>query len=61
MDEVACAQADANPKLVLNEAEVRRFNQHLYVVKETKDLSNWQSDISMEECLVLPDGLGSYT
>ncbi|UPR35061.1 tRNA lysidine(34) synthetase TilS [Vibrio cyclitrophicus] len=57
-DEVACAQADANPKLVLNEAEVRRFNQHLYVVKETKDLSNWQSDISMEECLVLPDGLG---
>ncbi|UPR51477.1 tRNA lysidine(34) synthetase TilS [Vibrio cyclitrophicus] len=57
-DEVACAQADANPKLVLNEVEVRRFNQHLYVVKETKDLSNWQSDISMEECLVLPDGLG---
>ncbi|UPR48175.1 tRNA lysidine(34) synthetase TilS [Vibrio cyclitrophicus] len=57
-DEVACAQVDANPKLVLNEAEVRRFNQHLYVVKETKDLSNWQSDISMEECLVLPDGLG---
>ncbi|WP_122082252.1 tRNA lysidine(34) synthetase TilS [Vibrio coralliirubri] len=57
-DEVACAQADANPKLVLNEVEVRRFNHQLYVVKETKDLSNWQSDISMEESLVLPDGLG---
>ncbi|MEZ8820465.1 tRNA lysidine(34) synthetase TilS [Vibrio sp. 10N.222.54.A1] len=57
-DEVACAQADANPKLVLNEVEVRRFNHQLHVVKETKDLSNWQSDISMEESLVLPDGLG---
>ncbi len=57
-DEVACAQADANPKLVLNEVEVRRFNHQLYVVKETKDLSNWQSDISMEESLVLPDDLG---
>ncbi|MEZ8942989.1 tRNA lysidine(34) synthetase TilS [Vibrio sp. 10N.222.54.B12] len=57
-DEVACAQADANPKLVLNEVEVRRFNHQLHVVKETKDLSNWQSDISMEESLVLPGGLG---
>ncbi|WP_061018605.1 tRNA lysidine(34) synthetase TilS [Vibrio splendidus] len=57
-DEVACAQVDANPKLVLNEVEVRRFNHQLYVVKETKDLSNWQSDISMEDSLVLPDDLG---
>ncbi|MEZ8060299.1 tRNA lysidine(34) synthetase TilS [Vibrio splendidus] len=57
-DEVACAQADANPKLVLNDAEVRRFNHQLYLVRETKDLSNWQSDISMEGSLVLPDGLG---
>jgi tRNA(Ile)-lysidine synthase len=56
--EVACAQADANPKLVLNDAEVRRFNHQLYLVRETKDLSNWQSDISMEGSLVLPDGLG---
>ncbi|MDH5887076.1 tRNA lysidine(34) synthetase TilS [Vibrio splendidus] len=57
-DEVACAQADANPKLVLNDAEVRRFNHQLYLVRETKDLSNWQSDISMEGSLVLPDCLG---
>ncbi|TVU63801.1 tRNA lysidine(34) synthetase TilS [Vibrio atlanticus] len=57
-DEVACAQADANPKLVLDNAEVRRFNHQLYLVKETKDLSNWQSDISMGQSLVLPDGLG---
>ncbi|WP_060982521.1 tRNA lysidine(34) synthetase TilS [Vibrio splendidus] len=57
-DEVACAQADANPKLVLNEVEVRRFNHQLYVVKETKDLSSWQSNISMGDSLVLPDGLG---
>ena len=57
-DEVACAQADANPKLVLNEVEIRRFNHQLYVVKETKDLSSWQSNISMGDSLVLPDGLG---
>ncbi|MEZ9300362.1 tRNA lysidine(34) synthetase TilS [Vibrio splendidus] len=57
-DEVACAQADANPKLVLNDAEVRRFNHQLYLVRETKDLSDWQSDLSMGESLTLPDGLG---
>ncbi|RLQ15992.1 tRNA lysidine(34) synthetase TilS [Vibrio sp. SBT000027] len=57
-DEVACAQADANPKLVLNDAEVRRFNHQLYLVRETKDLSDWQSHLSMGESLTLPDGLG---
>ncbi|WP_139684060.1 tRNA lysidine(34) synthetase TilS [Vibrio tasmaniensis] len=56
--EVACAQADANPKFVLNEVEIRRFNHQLYLVQDTKDLSNWQSDISMEDSLVLPDSLG---
>ncbi|MFA0406836.1 tRNA lysidine(34) synthetase TilS [Vibrio splendidus] len=57
-DEVACAQADANPKLVLNDAEVRRFNHQLYLVRETKDLSDWQSHLSMGESVMLPDGLG---
>ncbi|MEZ8784353.1 tRNA lysidine(34) synthetase TilS [Vibrio splendidus] len=57
-DEVACAQADANPKLVLNDAEVRRFNHQLYLVRETKDLSDWQSHLSMGESVTLPDGLG---
>ncbi|WP_286294504.1 tRNA lysidine(34) synthetase TilS [Vibrio apostichopi] len=57
-DEVACAQADANPKLVLNDAEVRRFNHQLYLVQDTKDLSSWQSGLSIGENLELPDGLG---
>ena len=57
-DEVACAQADANPKLVLNDAEVRRFNHQLYLVRQTKDLSDWQSHLSIGESLMLPDGLG---
>jgi len=57
-DEVACAQADANPKLVLNDVEIRRFNNQLYLVQDTQDLSSWQSDISAEGSLVLPDGLG---
>ncbi|MEZ8040517.1 tRNA lysidine(34) synthetase TilS [Vibrio sp. 1F263] len=57
-DEVACAQADANPKLVLNDVEVRRFNYQLYLVEETNDLSDWQSTLSIGDNLVLPDGLG---
>ncbi|MGF1799237.1 tRNA lysidine(34) synthetase TilS [Vibrio gigantis] len=57
-EEVACAQLDANPKLVLNGVEVRRFNQKLYLVRETKDLSGWQGDVSIGGRLVLPDGLG---
>ncbi len=57
-DEVACAQADANPKLVLNDVEIRRFNNQLYLVQDTKDLSNWESEILIDENLLLPDGLG---
>ncbi|MEZ9686013.1 tRNA lysidine(34) synthetase TilS [Vibrio atlanticus] len=57
-DEVACAQADANPKLVLNDVEVRRFNYQLYLVEESNDLSDWQSTLSIGDNLVLPDGSG---
>ncbi|UPR29338.1 tRNA lysidine(34) synthetase TilS [Vibrio crassostreae] len=57
-DEVACAQADANPKLVLDEIEVRRFNHQLYIVKETKDLSSWHADVVLGDSLQLPGGLG---
>ncbi|MFA0114541.1 tRNA lysidine(34) synthetase TilS [Vibrio sp. 10N.261.46.E11] len=57
-DEVACAQADANPKLVLNDVEIRRFNHQLYIVKETKDLSSWHADVVLGDSLQLPDGLG---
>lgn len=60
-EEVACAQLDANPKLVLNGVEVRRFNQTLYLVRETKDLSGWQGDVSVGGRLVLPDGLGGVS
>lgn len=57
-EEVACAQRDANPKLILNGVEVRRFNQKLYLVRETKDLSGWQGDVSVGGRLLLPDSLG---
>jgi tRNA(Ile)-lysidine synthase len=60
-EEVACAQLDANPKLVLNGVEVRRFNQKLYLVRETKDLSGWQGDIAIGGKLLLPDGLGDVS
>ena len=46
-DEVACAQADANPKLVLNEVEVRRFNHQLYIVKSIfRSLCRYRYDCS---------------
>ncbi|MFI3273001.1 tRNA lysidine(34) synthetase TilS [Vibrio sp.] len=57
-NEVACAQADANPKLVLNDVEVRRFNHQLYIVKEARDLSSWHADVVLGDSLQLPDGLG---
>lgn len=60
-DEVACAQVDANPKLVLNGVEVRRFNHKLYLVQESKDVSLWQGDITVGEPLALPDGLGKVS
>ncbi|MFA0125922.1 tRNA(Ile)-lysidine synthetase, partial [Vibrio sp. 10N.261.48.A2] len=42
----------------LNDAEVRRFNHQLYLVRQTKDLSDWQSGLSIGDNLELPDGLG---
>ncbi len=59
--EVALAQQDANPKLKLKQGEVRRFQNRLYWVAETPDLSDWQSRININSPLALPAHLGELT
>jgi tRNA(Ile)-lysidine synthase len=60
-NEVGLAQQDANPKLQLKQGEVRRFQNRLYWVTETADLTTWQSDIQTDTALVLPERLGELT
>jgi tRNA(Ile)-lysidine synthase len=60
-NEVASAQQDANPKLQLKQGEVRRFQNRLYWVTETADVTKWQSDIQTDTVLVLPEQLGELT
>lgn len=58
-NEVACAQRDANPELVLTNGSIRRFEQRLYWVSQAQDISRWQSIIQLGETVDLPDGLGT--
>ncbi|MEF1245253.1 tRNA lysidine(34) synthetase TilS, partial [Vibrio campbellii] len=53
-NEVALAQQDANPKLQLKQGEVRRFQNRLYWVTETVDVTTWQSAIQTDTALLLP-------
>ncbi|NAX22276.1 tRNA lysidine(34) synthetase TilS [Vibrio sp. V39_P1S14PM300] len=56
--EVACAQQDANPRLKIDQVEVRRFAGHLYLVAHCADVSGWQHPILPDQPLSLPQGLG---
>ncbi|RTZ16125.1 tRNA lysidine(34) synthetase TilS [Vibrio aquaticus] len=56
--EVAMAQKDANPQLVLAGGQVRRYAHRLYLVKEWQSLEQWQSRLEIEQPCTLPDGLG---
>ncbi|WP_045453773.1 tRNA lysidine(34) synthetase TilS [Vibrio campbellii] len=60
-NEVGLAQQDANPKLQLKQGEVRRFQNRLYWVTETVDVTTWQSNIQTDTVLVLPERLGELT
>ncbi|WP_050919698.1 tRNA lysidine(34) synthetase TilS [Vibrio campbellii] len=60
-NEVALAQQDANPKLQLKQGEVRRFQNRLYWVTETVDVTTWQSAIQTDTALLLPEQLGELT
>lgn len=55
---VALAQQDANPKLQLKNGEVRRFQNKLYWVTETAEVTDWQRNIHLDVPLILPERLG---
>ncbi|UPQ88568.1 tRNA lysidine(34) synthetase TilS [Vibrio sinaloensis] len=57
--QVALAQADANPQLQLEQAQVRRFQGRLYLVRQWQSLQTWQQSLTLDSPLLLPDGLGT--
>jgi len=57
--QVALAQADANPQLQLEQAQVRRFQGRLYLVRQWQSLQTWQQRLKLNSPLLLPDGLGT--
>ena len=59
--EVACAQQDANPVLVLGHAEVRRFDNKLFIIESRSSLESWQAELQVGQSLKLPDSLGSLS
>lgn len=59
--QVALAKADANPILQLGQGQVRRFNQRLYFVAQSNDISQWRAEIKLSQPLALPDHLGVLT
>ncbi len=59
--DVALAQPDANPNLVLASGSIRRFKSHLYWVAPQQDVTQWSKPLTMEAPTLLPDGLGELT
>ncbi|EJL6397232.1 tRNA lysidine(34) synthetase TilS [Vibrio navarrensis] len=59
--QVALAKVDANPILQLGQGQVRRFNQRLYFVAQSRDISQWRAEIKLSQSLALPDHLGVLT
>jgi tRNA(Ile)-lysidine synthase len=56
--EVALAQQDANPQLMLADGQIRRFTHKLYVVQAWQSLEQWQCALQLEQVCELPDELG---
>lgn len=59
--EVALAREDANPKLLINGGEIRRYQNKLYSMVAFQDVSHWQSELVVNQPLSLPDNLGTLT
>ncbi|MDF2155524.1 tRNA lysidine(34) synthetase TilS [Vibrio sp. CAU 1672] len=59
--EVALAQPDANPQLNLADGQIRRFQNRLYWVTKTLDVTDWMAHLEVDVPLNLPDHLGSLT
>ena len=55
---IVLAQEDANPKVVLGKVSIRRFQQRLYLVQDRAELVEDCCPLVLNQCCVLPDGLG---
>ncbi|GAB7218207.1 tRNA lysidine(34) synthetase TilS [Vibrio comitans] len=56
--EVIKASQDANPKLIIGKVSVRRFHKCLFLVEQIKETPYWQSAITIDTIMELPNGLG---
>lgn len=55
---IALAKKDANPKLIIENFQFRRFQNRLYALPLYLDLSNFKFDWDMKTTVNLPDQLG---
>ena len=56
--QVALAKSDANPQLIVNQGQVRRYADRLYWLDHYQDISLWRGVLNLDTPLILPDGLG---
>ncbi len=56
--QVARAKLDANPQLILNQGQIRRYADRLYWLNKHQNISSWRGGLSLNTPLTLPDGLG---
>lgn len=59
--EVAMARQDANPLLNLANGQIRRYEQKLYWLESSLDITEWQQAICVDGEVNLPDSLGSLS
>lgn len=55
---VALAKKDSNPQFLLDDKQIRRYQQRLYLLPKYQDLQSVQLDWNLKESLILPDELG---
>jgi tRNA(Ile)-lysidine synthase len=58
--QVIAAKGDAQPRLILEQWQVRRFLQRLYLTRgaSTEQLLNWQAPLQLSQPVTLPVGCG---
>ncbi|MFB9133426.1 tRNA lysidine(34) synthetase TilS [Vibrio olivae] len=57
-NQVALAKHDANPELMLNQGQIRRYGDGLYWLPTFADVSDWRATLTLNLPQVLPDNLG---
>ncbi|QIR05531.1 tRNA lysidine(34) synthetase TilS [Salinivibrio costicola] len=58
IQDVVQARADANPQLSVDGKSIRRYQQRLYLIADSADVTAWQGKLTPQSPLHLPDGLG---